>query len=192
MATIAASWRVMEEVLCENAHSVFRALRKPATDAQLRRVESKLGVRLPKDFVQLWKIHDGLRDSFLGPIRLFDYWAFLPLDAIVEVWKTMTELQADCGFGGCQFEVTPRIKNDAHWRSGWVPFLDADGDKVVLDLDPGPKGKRGQVFEWSNSGSFPMRLLADSFSDWLSGIAERFSKRQFRLNEFGAIWMDNE
>jgi cell wall assembly regulator SMI1 len=74
---------------------------------------------------------------------------------------------------------------------GWLPFMDADGDKVVIDLDPGPKGRNGQVFEWSNSGSFPMRLLADSFSEWLSGIAERFSKRQFQLTEYGSIWMNN-
>lgn len=68
--------------------------------------------------------------------------------------------------------------------------MDSDGDKVVIDLDPGPKGKLGQVFEWSNSGSFPMRLLADSFGEWLSGIADRFAKRHFRLDEFGGIWLD--
>jgi cell wall assembly regulator SMI1 len=192
MTNVSASWRMIEDVLRENAHSVFVALRKPATDAQLRRLANKLDVELPKDFVQSWKIHDGLRDSFLGQIRLFNFWAFLPLSAIQTVWKTMTDLQAECGFGGCQFEVTPRIKNDAHWRVGWVPFMDADGDKVVIDLDPGPRGKVGQVFEWSNSGSFPMRLLADSFGDWLSGVAERFSKRRFRLDEFGAIWLDDE
>jgi len=192
MTTVPAAWRMIEDVLRENAHSIFLALRKPATDTQLRRLESNVERQLPKDFVKSWKIHDGLRGSFLGQIRLFDYWAFLPLTAIQAVWKTMTDLQAECEFGGCQFEVTTRIKNDAHWRVGWVPFMDADGDKVVIDLDPGPKGKVGQVFEWSNSGSFPMRLLADSFDEWLSGIAERFSKCYFRLDEFGGIWLDNQ
>lgn len=192
MGSVSASWQMIDDVLRENAHSVFLALRKPASDTKLRRLESKLAAKLPRDFAKSWKIHDGLRDSYLGQIRLFNYWAFLPVNAIFAVWKTMTDLQGECGFGGCQFEVTPRIKNDAHWRVGWVPFMDADGDKVVIDLDPGPKGKVGQVFEWSNSGSFPMRLLADSFGDWLSGIAERFSKRQLRLDEFGGIWLDNE
>jgi cell wall assembly regulator SMI1 len=192
MASVSASWQMIEGVLRENAHSVFLALRKPATDTQLRRLESKLGTRLPTDFARSWKIHDGLRDSYLGQVRLFNNWAFLPLNSVLAVWKMITDLQAECEFGGCQFKVTPRIKNDAHWRAGWVPFMDADGDKVVLDLDPGPKGKVGQVFEWSNSGSFPMRLLADSFGDWLSQIAERFSKRQFRLSEYGDIWLEDE
>jgi cell wall assembly regulator SMI1 len=192
MASVAASWRLIEDVLYENAHSVFLALRKPASDTQLRRVETKLAARLPRDFVQSWKIHDGLRDSYCGQNRLFNYWAFLPLSAILTAWKIMTDLQEECRSGGCQFEVTPRIKNDAHWRVGWVPFLDSDGDRVVIDLDPGPGGRVGQVFEWSHSGSYPMRLLADSFGEWLSGIAERFSKRQFRLDEFGGFWLDSE
>jgi cell wall assembly regulator SMI1 len=192
MASVPASWRLIENVLRENAHSVFLALRKPAADTKLRRLEKKLGVKLPTDFVKSWKIHDGLRDSYLGPIRLFNYWAFLPLNAILDAWKMLTDLQVECGFGSCQFEVTPKIKNDTHWRVGWVPFMDADGDKVVIDLDPGPRGKVGQVFEWSNSGSFPMRLLADSFGEWLSDIAEKFSKRQFRLDDRGGIWFDNE
>jgi cell wall assembly regulator SMI1 len=192
MASVSASWRIIEDVLCENAHSVFLALRKPASDARLRRLESKLAAKLPRDFVKSWKIHDGLRDSYLGQVRLFSYWAFLPVDAILAEWKEITDVQALHGFGGCEDRVTPRIKNDAHWRAGWVPFMDADGDKVVIDLDPGPTGKVGQVFEWSNSGSFPMRLLADSFEEWLATIAERFSKRRFRLDEFGGIWLDRE
>lgn len=183
---------MIEDVLRENAHSVFIALRKPATDAQLRRLESRLGAKLPKDFAASCQIHDGLRDSYLGPIRLFNYWALLPLSAILTEWKVMTDLQAEFGFGGCQFEVSPRIKNDAHWRVGWVPIMDADGDKVVIDLDPGPKGKVGQVFEWSNSGSVPTRLLADSFGEWLSRIADKFAKRQFRLDERGSIWLDEQ
>ena len=192
MASVPVAWRMIETVLHENAHSVFRALRKPATDTQLRRLESKLKAKLPRDFVKSWMIHDGLRNSYLGQIRLFNYWAFLPLSKILSEWKMMTDFQAEYGFLGCQLEVSPRIKNSAHWRVGWVPFMDADGDKVVLDLDPGLKGKIGQVFEWSNSGSFPMRLLADSFGEWLSGIAERFSRRQFRLDEFGRIWLDKD
>lgn len=192
MRSVATSWRTIEDVLRENAHSVFRALRKPATDAQLHRLESKVGAKLPQEFVKSWKIHDGLRDSYLGPIRLFNYRALLPLSSISDEWKMMTELQAECEFEECQFEVTPRIKNDSHWRSGWIPFMDSDGDKLVLDLDPGPGGKRGQVFEWSNSGSFPMRLLADSFGEWLAGIADRFAERKFRLDKYGGLWMDDE
>jgi cell wall assembly regulator SMI1 len=192
MASVSTSWRLIEEVLQENAHSVFRALRKPVSDTLLGRLEAQLPAKLPRDFVQSLKVHDGLRNSYLDRVRLFNYWALLPVNAIRREWKMLTDLQAECGFGGCQFKVTPRLKNDAHWRPAWVPLMDADGDKLVMDLDPGPKGKVGQVFKWSNSGSFPMRVLADSFGEWLAALAEALSKRQFRLDEFGGIWLENE
>lgn len=183
---------MIDDVLRENANSVYCALRKPVSDVQLRQFQSRLGAKLPVDFVQSLKVHDGLRDSYLGQIRLFDTWALLPVREISMEWKSMTALQAECGFGGCQFKVNSRIKNDAHWRPGWVPFMDADGDKLVIDLDPGKKGKIGQVFKWSNSGSFPTSLLADSFGEWLADVAERFAKRQFRLDEAGAIWLESD
>jgi cell wall assembly regulator SMI1 len=192
MTNVTESWSAIEGVLSEETRDVFRALGKPVGDAKLRRLEGKVPAPLPKDFVESLKIHNGLRNSYLGQIRLFNYWALLPVDAILTEWKTMTELQAECEFGGCQFEVVPRIKNDAHWRPGWVPIMDADGDKIVLDLDPGPGGTVGQVFEWSNSGSFAMRLLADSYGEWLSGIAGRLSRREFRRDDDGGLWMEAE
>jgi cell wall assembly regulator SMI1 len=192
MASIAASWRLIEDVLCENAHSVFRALRKPVSEVGLRRMKEKLPAKLPNSFVQSLKIHDGLRNSYLGQIRLFDCWALLPVSAILRVWKMMTDLQAECGFGGDHVTKTPQIKNDSHWRSGWIPFMDAGDEMLVIDMDPGPAGKVGQVVVWSNSGSFPLRVLAGSFREWLAGVAAAFSKRNFRLDEFGGIWLDND
>lgn len=125
MGSVAASWRMIDDVLRENAHSVFLALRKPVSDTQLRRLESRLPAKLPRDFVNSWKIHDGLRDSYQGQIRLFNYWAFLPANTILADWKMLTDLQTECDSGGCQFEVTPRIKNDAHGVSvgspSWIP-----------------------------------------------------------------------
>jgi cell wall assembly regulator SMI1 len=103
--------------------------------------------------------------------------------------KMMCDLQAECGFGGCQFGGDPAIRKDTHWRTGWVPIMDADGDKLVLDLDPAPGGTSGQVFAWSNAGSTPLRLLASSFREWLAGLAEDLGKRRFGLNEHGDIWL---
>ncbi len=192
MKTVRSSWRRIEEVLRENSHTVFRALRKPVTAADLQRLERVLPARLPPDFLASLNIHDGLRDSYLGPNRLVDYWALLPARAILGEWQTLTDLQAECGFGGCQLKVARRIRNDAHWRRGWVPVMDSDGDKILLDLDPGPQGKTGQVLQWSNSGSFSTRVLADSFREWLDGLADALSNRRFRLDEFGGIWLSAE
>jgi len=189
MASVAASWRTIERVLWEHAHSVYRALRQPATDAQVARLTRLLPVKLPREFVQSLKTHDGLRDSYLGRNRLFDYHALLPISAIISEYDMMSGLQAECAFAAGQSGGDPGVRNDAHWRSGWVPIMDADGDKLVLDLDPAPGGTVGQVFKWSNTGSAPPRVLAVSFGAWLAELAEALGKRRFGLDERGGIWL---
>jgi hypothetical protein len=100
MAAIAASWRTIEAVLWENAHSVFRALRGPVTDAQLARLGRVVPARLPRDFVQSHRTHDGLRNSYLGLNRLFDYYALMPVSAIIAEHKILWGLQAQDPVGG--------------------------------------------------------------------------------------------
>jgi cell wall assembly regulator SMI1 len=189
MAGVAASWRTIEGVLWENAHSVYRALRKPATDAQIARLAKLVPAKLPREFVQSLKTHDGLRDSYLGQNRLFDYYALMPVSAIIAVYKVIGELEAQDPIGGSQAGADSGVRNDLRFRPGWVPFMDADGDKLVLDLDPAPGGSYGQVFEWSNTGSTFNRVLASSFGEWLAGLAGALSKRRFGLDEFGGIWL---
>ena len=189
MGGVAASWRAIEGVLWENAHSLYRALRKPATDAQVARLAKLVPVKLPRDFVQSLKTHDGLRDSYLGQNRLFDYNALLPVSAIISEYRMMCSHQEQFGGSGGQAGNDPGVRNDTRWRAGWVPVLDADGDKLVLDLDPAPGGSVGQVFAWSNTGSTRLEVLAPTFGEWLAGLAEALSKRRFGLDEFGGIWL---
>jgi cell wall assembly regulator SMI1 len=190
MASVQKSWRSIEDVLYENAHSVYRALRNPATDAGIDKLQRLVRAKLPAGFIQSLKVHDGLRLSYLGPNRLFDYEALLPISAISREYKMMCDLQEECSFAG--FETSTRkIKNDAHWRVGWVPFTDADGEKFVLDLDPGPDGRFGQVIQFKNVGGEPRRVLADSYGEWLSIVASTFEKREFRLDERGSIWIQD-
>lgn len=191
MASIPTSWNLIEEVLHEHAHSVFKALRKPASETLVQRLQARISFNLPRDFVLSLKTHDGLNKSYLDEIRLFNYWALLPITAILTEWKSMTELAND-GMEAPAIKAGQRIKGDAYWRGGWVPFMDADGDKVFIDLDPGTKGKVGQVVKWSNSGSFAPKVLADSFGEWLHRVATVLSQREFRLDESGSIWLTDE
>lgn len=192
MPGVVKAWRTIEAVLSENAHSVYRALRKPATDTTVARLEKLIPAKLPRDFLTSLKIHDGLNNSYLGQVRLFDYYALLPVAAITAEYKSMCQLQAECTFGGNQCGTDRGIRNDAHWRPGWVPVLDADGNKLVLDLDPAPGGIVGQIFAWSNTGSTKNCLLAPSYTEWLTGLAETLEKRRFRLDQFGSIWLGTE
>ncbi len=189
MQTVSKSWRTIEHFYKSHAKPVYRALGKPVSDSKLKNFERKLPAKLPRDFVQSLRIHNGVRGSYLGSVELqfINCWELLPLDAIQQEWKMMTDLQDECGFKGDNDSVGKRIKNDAHWRRGWVPFLHENGNKVFIDLDPGPKGKIGQVVEWSNSGSFPSQVWADSFGEWLEQLAAALERGVKIDDEDGGI-----
>lgn len=187
MSSVARSWQIIEKVLWEHAHSVYRSLRKPVTENQLGRLSAALPVKLPRDVVDSMRVHDGMRNAYLGPNRLFNYQALLPVSSILADYRMMCELQAECNFGGSQVGCDPEIRNDTHWRAGWVPLLDGDGDKIVLDLDPASGGVVGQIITWSDTGSLRRRVLAPSFKDWLAQLAEIFEQRHFDFYAEGGI-----
>lgn len=189
MQRVESSWKLIDEVLWEHAHSVYKALRKPASDVSIRRLEKTLGTSLPADFRQSLSIHDGLSES--GQPCLFDGKLLLSTKRIAEEWSMRCKVHGDDDPGGCPNTKDKRIKNDRWWRPGWIPFMDQDGDMLLIDLDPGPGGKRGQLFKFRNSGGRPRQVVASTFKAWLSAVADELTARNFKLSEYGDIWLHN-
>jgi cell wall assembly regulator SMI1 len=115
MAGVAASWRTIEGVLWENAHSLYRALRRPAMDRQIGRLARLVPARLPRDFVQSLKTHDGLRDSYLGQNRLFDYYALMPM-SVCQPYYLQREKAITGSDKGCSLAR-------AGWFTSWATFF---------------------------------------------------------------------
>jgi cell wall assembly regulator SMI1 len=184
MRRVSTSWRVIKAVLKEHAHSAYEALRPPAPLGKVAALEDLLGRRLPRGLVTSLRLHDGMRDR----ADLVDYMSLLSAERIGFWWRLGYRSQQQDGFGGNPETHTRKIKNDARWRAGWVPFMeDLGGDLMVIDLDPGPAGDRGQVFQWYNNGATAMRVAARSYPAWLDAVAEALSLRRFTLDELGSI-----
>ena len=191
MSDVMTSWRQIEQVLKRQAPDAFRALRGPATENQIAALERKLGQRLPADFSGSLRIHNGMRDSYLGVNRFFNNEALLSTRDIVAQWQMMTRL-LEGGFfeaSGDPLTKTPRLKNDQWWRRGWIPITDNEGDGFVVDLEPGGRGKLGQVFYFYHDGSGPRKVVAGSYAEWIGDIAARFERGKFEVAG-GMIMLD--
>jgi molybdopterin molybdotransferase len=184
---VASSWKLIDEVLKEHASSTFRALRGPARPKAIEGLQELVGGKLPLDFIASLRVHDGMRGVNAAGPNFVNYKFLLPIANIQSEWRMLWDLQRECEFGGDQVTRTRKLKNDAHWRAGWIPVMDFNGDKLVLDLDPGPGGNRGQLFLWYNYGSTRMRVVADSFAGWLDALATELTSRRFTLDEWGSI-----
>ncbi|WP_254512951.1 SMI1/KNR4 family protein [Anatilimnocola floriformis] len=87
---------------------------------------------------------------------------------------------------GPRFSAGKKILGDSRWRQRWLPIaVDAGGNLLAVDLDPGPQGSRGQVIAWN--GSPPPRVVAPSYAAWLNAIAEELSARRFDIDDWHAL-----
>jgi cell wall assembly regulator SMI1 len=181
---VASSWKIIEGVLKENAHTAYKGLRRSASSTAIDKFESTIDKNLPRALVSSLLIHDGIADG----VAFVNYMTLLPLSRIRSWWRVQCRVQRMGEFGGNPYVQTSKIKNDVRWRPGWIPVMaDAGGDLLVVDLDPASAGTRGQLFPWFNNCEGKMRVVAKSFAEWLDAVAAELQHRRFTLDKFGGI-----
>ena len=79
MCRVANSWKVIEAVLKEHAHLTYKALRCPASQRQIDRLQDKLETKLPGDLLASLEIHDGMNSAGGGGCDFINYMTLLPI-----------------------------------------------------------------------------------------------------------------
>jgi cell wall assembly regulator SMI1 len=155
-------WREFENWLAASWPDGLADLNPPASDADIAKLERTLGVRLPPDYIECLKIHNGQAGRAGG---LIDNCEFLSCDAVCEQWRIWKRLHDDGQFDGIACEPDKGIKDD-WWNPKWIPLThNGGGDHDCLDLDPAPAGSYGQVITmWHHAGN--REVQGDSFRAW--------------------------
>ena len=113
-------------------------LNPPATDAQIEELTIALGVDLPKDFIDVLRIHNGQKGESAW---LFDSQEFLSTHRIIEefnIWKNLLNSELK----GKLSTADEGVKND-WYNLNWIPFTtDGCGNHYCFDLSPSPTGKK--------------------------------------------------
>lgn len=158
-------------------------LNEGAEDCDIKNAEDKLGVQLPQDFIDFYKIHNGL-DTDTG---IFYGWAFLSLEDIVSEWENWKELVDSKTFDGIFSEPDDGIKND-WYNLRWIPIgTDGGGNCICIDFDPDKNGLQGQVIEmWHESAE---RILnTSSFKHFIEKYVKDLEEDNLVYDEdFGNI-----
>jgi len=152
-------------------------LRAGASEVQLSAAEQGMQLRLPDDVRESYLLHDGTEEDG----AFFESYPLLPLDRMVLLWRRAM------GFEGSEFPewkdyVKPQgpIKK-VMWNVRWVPIMEAEGDDILIDLDPAPGGSIGQVIERSHEIG-PLRVLASNFREWLANYADDLENAKFQFD----------
>lgn len=162
-------WERLEAWLKANNPALLADLNPPATDAEIRELEQKLGVTLPADFVECLKVHNGQKG---GADWLFSGLEFLSSRRILDEWAIWKDLLDGGDFDGAEAEPGAGIK-PVWWSPKWIPFTyNGAGDHLCLDLDPSSQGRSGQVITlWHDDGA--RKKKADSLAQWFAEFVDK-------------------
>jgi cell wall assembly regulator SMI1 len=155
-----------------------------ATEEEIAAAETRLGLALPDELKVLYKVTRGRwedwGDDYAAAARVSEAVGceIFPLDELYVAdapsrfcpWR----------FAAMEAVVTPpdAAVQGLVGSPGWITFGDTGGgDRVAIDLTPGPRGHVGQIIVLDHEQSIGADLLADSLTDmvvnrrsvWYSG-----------------------
>lgn len=175
--TISAIWGDIEHWLGEHAPDRKAELQEGATDADISALKKLVGEKLPDDYAASLRHHN-------GSANLSSY-TYMSTDGVAAQWEAGKELQADAR---PVHDPEAGVIKPMWWNVKWLPFAeDSGGNLLCLDLDPGPKGKRGQVLVWEISMG-PALAGFDSFGAWLADYCDGLKSGRFTADESGYIY----
>ena len=161
-------------------------------EATIRAAEAAMGLELPEDVRESYRVHDGSRRG--SYLVLFERGYLLPLEAspddesVVESRKSMCEIaeQLASEYGDIAGEVAAPIRK-TFWSPRWVPLTcDWESHAVCIDSDPAEGGRVGQVIMRRREAD--AWVLAPSWGEWLAKYAADLEAGEYRLR----VWPDSD
>ncbi|MET9879908.1 SMI1/KNR4 family protein [Actinacidiphila glaucinigra] len=168
-----------------------------ATEAEIAAAERRLGLALPDELKALYRVTRAhwadWGDDYEAAERVFGAVGceLLSLDEIYV---------ADAAARPCPWEfaateavVTPpdAAVQGVVGSPGWIAFGDnGGGDRIAVDLTPGPRGHMGQVVMLSHEENIGAALIADSLTDMVAHRGPSHVRRR-RADESAAVaWVN--
>jgi cell wall assembly regulator SMI1 len=156
-----------------------------AGDEELAAAERRLGLPLPDELKALYRVVRGRWEDWQQDTRAGD----AVYDAVgCELFSLDALYVADAAsrpapwrIAACEAVLTPpdAAVQGLAGSPGWIVFGDnGGGDRLAVDLTPGPAGRTGQVVMLSHESYTGVELVADSLTDLVRGVKPRRSRAQ--------------
>jgi cell wall assembly regulator SMI1 len=136
-------------------------------------LQKKMSVKFPPDFYVSVNLNSASFD--------INEYTLLNAEDIIETWK-INELEDEGKFKLANKKVEKnRYFKKVWWNSKWIPFAkNSYGDKICIDLDPGPSGQFGQVlYHYNDQG--PIFSEFKSFFQWLLSYNSDLQNSKYKV-----------
>lgn len=137
---------------------------------------------IPEEVIKLYSIYNinPNKEEWTFSLGSDGYFDLLSFEGISEAWEDVNDLIVDAEegiLGSLDEDIGQTIDEgvdgkNCYARREWIPIAtDRQGNYLLIDLVPTPKGKKGQIIQISNE-SWDRLIIADSLYDL---IAERLN-----------------
>lgn len=183
---VVTAWRELELTLQKMIPDVHQNLEVGACDSDFSAVEHLIAFKLPSDFREFYKRHNGhlaiedIEYGFSGTDYFLFALIFFPLylpdrardeTEDLELWDASVFDIIDRGMDHMtefldEVEIDDAIK-PVGWNPKWIPIAcTPEEDYVCVDYDPSPEGTLGQVIFCRYTES-RIQLIASSLAEFL-------------------------
>lgn len=164
-------------------------LNSGASEQDICTIEQHIGYRFPDELRQLYTAYNGQS----GEAGLFLNWSFLSLDELKQEWDIWSAIEQQSAASA--HEDTDSISvplgyiKEQYCSQQWIPIAkDYGGNNYAIDIDPGPKGTRGQVIVFGRDYDTKY-VLAESLGQYIGGLIRCLQLGQYELDE-ASIYID--
>ena len=178
-----------KEWLKANYNDGIADLNPGASDEEIKELENTIGLALPKDYIEVLKMHNGQKGESAW---LFDSQEFLSTTRIIDEWNNWNKFSSSDEFPKTSINADLGVKAQ-WWNKKWIPFSsNGSGDHYCMDLDPTPAGNNGQVITlWHDYEE--RELVSTNFKEWfVSYVDQLFTGDFFYSKEYNSIVNKNE
>jgi cell wall assembly regulator SMI1 len=184
--TLKKYWEKIETWILANCPPILDTLNAGASEQDINNLENVISLKLPLDFIEFYKIHNG--QSFTH-LNLFDGDRLLSVDEIISEWKLWNEVLPDIDknckemYGEAARSTPDKGIKPYWWSSSWIPITsNGCGDNYCIDLDPTSEGTCGQIIRmWHD---MPNRdLLATSLKNWIDNYVTDLQSGVYTISD---------
>jgi cell wall assembly regulator SMI1 len=183
--SVKTAWKRLKRWSVAHLPQVTGEDRPPATQKQIEKFEAKIGAKLPRDVRESYRTYDG---QCAGTGIVYGLAVHSLRDSLVhwQFWADGYERNlADGSAAGLDSACTSfpdGFVRPVYFDPGWIPLTyDSGGNHIAVDLNPGPKGRRGQVIVFGRDDEFHP-VLALSWGQFLTDLADELDAGNFRLD----------
>lgn len=152
------------------------SLNPPATEADINQLEITIGLTLPDELKQLYRLHNG--ES--GNAGLFFGLPFISIEEALAEWKVWESLaDSTTSLDNSIISVPSNHIKEQYINTRYLPISkDYGGNNIGIDLDPGPDGISGQVINFGRDEN-TRYVIAPSLSGFMEFILHHVKNNNF-------------